>query len=219
MSCVTCTGKHPCHSDTLWLKKRACCRSLQRPSRRSLDRRAATHSCISCKSCCVFLGCRRCSFVHTPQLYTTGTKCSNTPRRVPTRQRVIHSIAYLAVTLPINRLWWLFLDIPESLSISLVISRRYNQPTSSNSPTLIDSSMPRVTPPRSPRSEPAQAAASGADSSVGPSVPPTPDQRSEPAAAETQAAAPSADSLGVSILGCAGVVISAYAACSTYITT
>ena len=119
MSCVTCTGKHPCHSDTLWLKKRARCRSLQRPSRRSLDRRAATHSCISCKSCCVFLGCRRCSFVHTPQLYTTGTKCSNTPRRVPTRQRVIHSIAYLAVTLPINRLWWLFLDIPESLSISL----------------------------------------------------------------------------------------------------
>ena len=59
--------------------------------------------------------------------------------------------------------------------------------------------MPRVTPPRSPRSEPAQAAASGADSSVGPSVPPTPDQRSEPAAAETQAAAPSADSLGVRV--------------------
>ena len=59
--------------------------------------------------------------------------------------------------------------------------------------------MPRVTPPRSPRSETAQAAASGAGSgagsSLGPSDAPNPDPRSEPAAA-TQAAALSADSSG-----------------------
>ena len=57
--------------------------------------------------------------------------------------------------------------------------------------------MPRVTPPRSPRSEIAQAAAFGADSSIGPSVASTPDPRSEPADAAVQAAALSADSLGV----------------------
>ncbi|CAK9092418.1 unnamed protein product, partial [Durusdinium trenchii] len=55
--------------------------------------------------------------------------------------------------------------------------------------------MPRVTPPRSPRSEPAQAAASGAESSLGPSVNPDPGPRSV-TAADAQAAALSADSPG-----------------------
>ena len=141
----------------------------------------------------------RAHFVRTPApLPTTGTKPSGVPRRVPTHQRVLQTIGYLSEHLPLRRLWWLFsVDIPEPFSLSLVISRRSNQPTSSNSPPLLDS-MPRVTPPRSPRAETAQAAASGADS-VDSSAVPTPDQRPEPAVEPSQAAAPRAGSLGAGI--------------------
>ena len=157
---------------------------------------ARVRSCKLCSLSCTSLGCRTVlPFVRTPLNYTTGTNPSGTPRRVPTRARVLHTIGYLSEHLPLRRLWWLFgADIPEPLSLSWVISRRSNQPTSSNSPPLLGP-MPRVTPPRSPRSETAQAAASGAGSSLGPSVAPNPDPRSEPAAA-TQAAALSADSSG-----------------------
>ena len=155
--------------------------------------RCISFSRIRCLWVCV-VGGRRSSFPKPTPVHTTGTNPSGVPRRVPSHTRVQNTIGYLAERLPLRRLWWLFgVDIPESLSISLVISRRSNQPTSSNSPPILDP-MPRATPPRSPHPESAQAAASGADS-LGLSSDPDPNLRSEPAAA-TQAAAPSADSLG-----------------------
>ena len=43
-----------------------------------------------------------------------GPILSGTPRRAPTRARVLHTLGYLSEHLPLCRLWWLFgVDIPE----------------------------------------------------------------------------------------------------------
>ena len=96
---------------------------------------ARVRSCKLCSLSCTSLGCRTVPpFVRTPLNYTTGTNPSGTPRRVPTRARVLHTIGYLSEHLPLRRLWWLFgADIPEPLSLSLFhlrcsqhVSNRWN---------------------------------------------------------------------------------------------
>ena len=105
------------HRRPSWLKKRLRPRSFRR-SRTSLRSVAPCHFRIRCFRVCV-VGGRRSSFPKPALLHTTGSNPSGVPRRVPSRTRVLHTIGYLSSTLPLNRLWWLFTDIPEPLSLSL----------------------------------------------------------------------------------------------------
>ena len=80
--------------------------------------RSCKLSRIRCFRVCV-VGGRRSSFPKPAHLHTTGSNPSGVPRRVPSRTRALHTIGYLSSTLPLNRLWWSFTDIPEPLSLSL----------------------------------------------------------------------------------------------------